>query len=419
MGRSQRAGLATANKVPGPGNYDMGSKVGEGPHYVIGQKLGSSLVASASKVPGPGTYQPMYNDGAPRYSIRHKTKVGTSLEIKPDGKHEKISFSVDFAPGPGAYNPVKKQANENGGQKWGHDKRSSMENTNAKSVPGPNVYDLNTSRTMLKSAPAFGFGTSRRPQSHNARQWVPGPGAYDVKGKVGTESTGKSLGMRIKQASTSQYFNPGPGAYHASPENVLKKAPTWRIGSSTRDDREKAILRQKMPPPGSHNPIFDSVAYKSAVWSFGSSTRPPLNNVRNVPGAGTYDLKSKAIEGPAFVMGLKLDKLSAIGASSNSKVPAPNTYDQSKYATVKPHAPAFSMKSRYALQKSMAVPGPGTYDSKTPEKKRPASFVFGSSPQRENTKTQKSPGPQAYHIPSSIANLPRYTGARPEQFAYI
>lgn len=163
MGRAQRAGISSANKVPGPGVYDLNSRVGEGPKYVIGQKLGSSLTASTSKVPGPGAYQPLHQDGAPRYSIRLKTKIGTSLEIKPDGSHEKISFAVDFAPGPGAYNPIKRQAKENNGQKWGHDKRGSMEQPNAKLVPAPNNYDINTSRGMLKSAPSFGFGTSRRP----------------------------------------------------------------------------------------------------------------------------------------------------------------------------------------------------------------------------------------------------------------
>jgi len=58
-----------------------------------------------SKVPGPGAYAPSYEDHGPAYSIRLKTMLATSLEVKPDGTHERISASVDFAPGPGAYNP--------------------------------------------------------------------------------------------------------------------------------------------------------------------------------------------------------------------------------------------------------------------------------------------------------------------------
>lgn len=62
MGTSKRADLANTNqKVPGPGVYELGSKVGEGPKYVMGQKLASSMGFS-NKVPGPGTYMPEYND---------------------------------------------------------------------------------------------------------------------------------------------------------------------------------------------------------------------------------------------------------------------------------------------------------------------------------------------------------------------
>lgn len=173
--------------MPGPGVYDLGSKVGEGPKYVIGQKLGSSM-GFASKVPGPGTYHPEFNDHGPTYSIRLKTNFATSLEVKPDGGHERISASVDFAPGPGAYNPQRNYPNTNGGQRWGHDRRSGMENKATKIVPGPNRYDVNGSRSMMKTAPSYGFGTSRRPQSHNTRTTAPGPGAYAIKGLVGSES---------------------------------------------------------------------------------------------------------------------------------------------------------------------------------------------------------------------------------------
>lgn len=98
-------------------------------------------------------------------------------------------------------------------------------------------------------------------------------------------------------------FAPGPGAYSVSPEKTLKAAPSWKIGTSTRDDREKAVKRENIPPPGSHNPNFYSTVSKSAAWGFGTSTRPALNSAKPTPGAGTYDLPSKMVEGPRFVMG--------------------------------------------------------------------------------------------------------------------
>jgi len=92
-----------------------------------------------------------------------------------------------------------------------------------------------------------------------------------------------------------------------SPETVSKKAPTWRIGTSTRDDREKAMQRQTRPPPGQHDPKFNSVAESAAVWSFGTSQRPAPYPSKKTPGAGAYDPPSKIVEGPQFHMGLKLD----------------------------------------------------------------------------------------------------------------
>lgn len=181
---------------------------------------------------------------------------------------------------------------------------------------------------MNRTAPSYGFGTSKRPQSHNSRTTAPGPGAYAIKGLVGSESGGKTLGLKLKQNISSNMFVPGPGTYHASGEASLRKAPSWRIGSSKRDDMERQQLRQIKPPPGSHNPNFDSVAFRHAVWSFGTSSRPALSQTKLVPGVGTYELPSKLVEGPAFVMGLKLDNQSSIGTAVGKTIknPGPNVY---------------------------------------------------------------------------------------------
>lgn len=264
--------MAKRTNVPGPGVYEIRTAVGEGPKFVMGSKLFGSM-SSNNKVPGPGNYNPKFSDAGPTYSMRMKTNQPTSLEIKPDGTHERISASVDFAPGPGQYDPRKSYSNMNYGQRWGNDKRGGMENSASKIVPAPNKYDINTARAMMKTAPSYGFGTSKRPHS-SEKYGSPGPGAYEIKGKVGLEACSKSLGLKLQQSKTSYQFNPGPGTYMPSPETVSKKAPTWRIGTSTRDDQEKAMLRQTRPPPGQHDPKFNSVAESAAVWSFGTSQRP-------------------------------------------------------------------------------------------------------------------------------------------------
>lgn len=87
-----------------------------------------------------------------------------------------------------------------------------------------------------------------------------------------------------------------------SPEKTQRSAPGWKIGTAERDD----ILARKnagKPGAGTHNPNFGSVANRSAAWGFGTMTRPALNQAKPTPGAGTYNLPSKMVEGPQFVMG--------------------------------------------------------------------------------------------------------------------
>lgn len=47
----------------------------------------------------------------------------------------------------------------------------------------------------------------------------------------------------MNQARSTSFFVPGPGTYHADADRILKKTPTWRIGSSTRGDADRAKLR--------------------------------------------------------------------------------------------------------------------------------------------------------------------------------
>lgn len=48
-----------------------------------------------------------------------------------------------------------------------------------------------------KSAPAFGFGTSKRPGSQKHRILLcPGPGTYNLSPLVGLTSTAKSIGIK-------------------------------------------------------------------------------------------------------------------------------------------------------------------------------------------------------------------------------
>ena len=102
------------------------------------------------------------------------------------------------------------------------------------------------------------------------------------------------------------------------------------------------------------------------------------------PAPGTYKIPPKSIEGPKFVMGLKLENQSAVG-SYQKKVaanPGAGTYNPD-YRKVKKHMPAFSMRVKHKGDSAQKVPGPGTYDSNfTPTKSRGPTYGFGSASQR-------------------------------------
>lgn len=57
----------------------------------------------------------------------------------------------------------------------------------------------------------------------------------------------------------------------------------------------------------------------------GSATRRPLNDVKGVPGPGTYDLPSKMVEGPRVqILGHKYDPIQA----QKDLVPGPGEYNR-------------------------------------------------------------------------------------------
>ena len=221
MGSSKRQDLGkTASKfVPGPNNYNIKSTVGEGPAFFMAEKTRGSHTTNYY-APGPGAYSPVkVTDVSNSYSMGSKTKFGLTIAVQPEtGGHTKIAQNLESTPGPGTYYAKAVYKNVNGGPKFGTDSRKGMGNPNAGKTPGPNVYRSDSKKTVMRSAPAYGFGTSRRPQSVNVsnRAAKPGPGAYEIKGIVGSESQGRTLASKLNASKTSNSFNPGPGQYTPS-----------------------------------------------------------------------------------------------------------------------------------------------------------------------------------------------------------
>jgi hypothetical protein len=85
----------------------------------------------------------------------------------------------------------------------------------AEKLPAPNAYDKDSKNAVLRTAPSFGFGTSKRTLVSIEAMKVPGPGAYPIKSIVGTETQGRTLSKRLPEARTTNMFAPGPGTYNS------------------------------------------------------------------------------------------------------------------------------------------------------------------------------------------------------------
>ena len=159
--------------------------------------------------------------------------------------------------------------------------------------PGPGAYDYTR---PLTAAPKYGFGSSTRDASaYEALKYLPGPGAYEIKGGLinnrGVTMTSRKVDQSFRDASKM----PGPGSYEPDFHNK-KNYGNVRIGSATRDNLIKESLRT--PGPGAYESRIDGIRNKEPAIRMGTSQRRPLSaNTRN-PGPGAYEIPSRMFEGP-------------------------------------------------------------------------------------------------------------------------
>ena len=291
VGTGKRGNISnSATKfVPGPNHYSLKSKVGEGPSFHMGEKTGDGSLGGRKNVPGPGAYSPSKVTDSACFSMGSKTKFGMMLAVHPEsGEHTKMASTADKTPGPGTYYARAVYKNVNGGPRFGTDSRKGMGNEKAALTPGPNAYRANSKQPVQKAAPAYGFGTSRRPQSVNVKKQAPGPGQYELRGIIGSESQGRTLATKLNPSKTTNDFNPGPGQYQPQFTQSIKKNPGWRIGTSQRGEEQRDEKRRNYPPPDTYNPNIYASKKKLASWSFGSSTRADFAKGNINPGPNNY-----------------------------------------------------------------------------------------------------------------------------------
>lgn len=153
--------------------------------------------------------------------------------------------------------------------------------------------------------------------------------------------------------------------------------------------------------PGSYDPRDGFTKAASQRWGFGTEKRLRAGAQSVAPGAGTYSIPSRVVEGPSFPIGMKLNDRSA---SSLLNSPGPGQYDLQNKDNINMKLPLkFGMgtsKRPAVVARSIAtVPAPGAYESSMADKSRNPAFGFGSGKRGHGGKSLASiPGPGTYAL---------------------
>lgn len=89
-----------------------------------------------------------------------------------------------------------------------------------KHIPGPgNYHTINETVIIKRTAPAYGFGSSKRDESlENNKGAMVGPGAYELKSIIGLEGRKNSISPKLEDRFRERESRnmPGPASYNSS-----------------------------------------------------------------------------------------------------------------------------------------------------------------------------------------------------------
>jgi hypothetical protein len=299
-------------KGPGPGAYEIRLKL-EKPSYKFGNEKRDGL-NNTMRLPGPGTYNivnefgtntskrpstPIYSFGLEKRAKNtgNMTPGPGNYELKPrigvEGK--KITISTyrpasacvsksNMTPGPGAYEFSLKHRPNTPSYRIGSAKRDADPiQRELMAVPASNTYSPRISDKQ--NQPQWKFGTGNRPPLALIEK-VPGPGSYNTSKVIGDQAPKYTL--RPKTAVTDALTKtPGPGSYESDKvEQIRPKSPTWRIGTSKKDDGYKELQRRGVPGPGMYE---SKTGFGGPQYRFGNEKRS-FYKKNEVPGPGQYSL---------------------------------------------------------------------------------------------------------------------------------
>ncbi len=163
---------------------------------------------------------------------------------------------------------------------------------NSQDNPGPGQYDnADQIKNVRLNKPSWKIGTSlRRPLNDIGDS--PGPGQYNIGKNIGDGAPQYS--MRIKDnGNGNRYITPGPGRYKDVLNN-LKHYPSWKIGTSKRDDSLKRQIKEGFPGPGTYENNNNHLL-SHPKYGFSSAKRYK-DKYNDNPGPGSYHIPCSIVE---------------------------------------------------------------------------------------------------------------------------
>ena len=293
--------------TPGPGNYNLRTeKQLQAPSYIFGKDKKKGLeYDNARYVPGPGNYEytaDILHEKHPKFSFGKEIRGDNkSYKTPGPGQYEyknfigkegpRITMSAKFRtkigennPGPGQYDETNtnKYKNKTPSYRIGTAKRQGLYNSIDNPGPGQYAPDRYTDHVRPKT-PSWKIGTGKRPDLNPGDKSTPGVGNYDISKSIGGGPKYSMVGKGNIGGIGNK--NPGPGQYNNS-NAIYRKNPSWKIGTSQRDDELKRVKREGVPGPGTYE-HDDRTKNAAPRYKFGSEKRGYVQK-SDTPGPGQY-----------------------------------------------------------------------------------------------------------------------------------
>ena len=278
FGNDKKRGLEydNARYVPGPGNYEYNADIlhEKHPKFSFGKEIRGD--SKAYKTPGPGQYEYKHYIGNEAPKITMSAKFDSRL----------AQGDTRYVPGPGQYNEINtnKYRNKTPAYRIGTAKRQGL--YNSLDNPGPGQYGPDNCTNMVRhKTPAWKIGTGKRPELNPGDKTTPGVGNYNISKGIGGGPKYTIVGKGNPGGINNK--NPGPGQYNDS-NAIYRKNPSWKIGTSQRDDELKRVKREGVPGPGMYE-YYDKTRANAPKYSIGNEKRGYVKK-SETPGPGQYHI---------------------------------------------------------------------------------------------------------------------------------